>query len=456
MESACERPGQVPSRGSGNGQDAWPGAALGELRTAVAGGRWAEVAALRARITPRTAEQRRLLDQVARQALLHARMAVILGDASQSGAGPSGTARGTAGGVACDDGVVALRRNLAALDGDRAQAAALLRKAIPAGSPPGPADPGLSRYDVGQLNLPEHAGRLLRVIGVARPAAGEVFAIGDAGSAQALPAAWDGDPVARGTPVEVVGRWDSGREVLECCSCAAVGQVPDYAEACAAVEDMCARAGLAAEPIQVRVVPSGDLDPSVARARHKRRVGEWHAVLAAAELLEDALRASRLSLETLARVHEVTVGPGTARAGQLRQGPAVIRWSGVITYRAPPVAAARSQASGYLRDLAAELRHSTATRHPATLAAEAVAALTSSHPFADGNGRAARALATWLLLRSGFQQRAEGTLGTFLDAHLDEHYRTLRNCQASPWGWHQLFYDAVLATFERRPSRAAP
>lgn len=411
-------------------------------------GRWAQVA-LHACVTPETAGEQQLLDQLARQATLHARMALILGAASQSSAGPSGTAG--------DDGVVALvQRNLAALDGDRGRAAALLRKGVPPNRPPDPGDTGLPRCDVGQLILPEHAGRLLRVLGVARPVAGEVFAVGDAGSAQVLPAAWDGGPVARGTPVEVTGRWDSSRQVLECCSCAAAGQVPDYAEACAAVEDLCARAGLAAEPIQVRVVPSRDLDPSVARARHRRRVGEWEAVLAAAELLEDALRASRLSLETLARVHEVTAGPATARAGQLRQTPAVIRWSGVITYRAPPVAAARSQASGYLRDLAAELQHATATRHPATLAAEAVATLTSSHPFADGNGRAARAVATWLLLRSGFQRRAEGTLSTFLDAHLDEHYRALRNCQASPWGWHQLFYDAVLATFERRPPRVAP
>jgi Fic/DOC family len=360
--------------------------------------------------------------------------------------------RGAADGIAGHDGVAALvRRNLAALDGDRVGAAALLRKGIPASRPPGPGAPWLTPCDVGQLSLPERAGRLQRVIGVARPAAGEVFAVGDAGSSQVLPVAWGGDPVARGTPVEVVGRWDSGKEVLECCACATVGQVPDYTEACAAVEDLCVRAGLAAAPMQVRVVPSSDLDPSVARARDKRRVGEWDAVLAAAELLEDALRASRLSLETLARVHEIVTSPGTARAGQLRQGPAVIRWSGVITYRAPPVAAARSQAGGYLRELATELQDRTAVRHPATRAAETVAALTSSHPFADGNGRTARAVATWLLLRSGFQQRAGGTLGTFLDAHLDEHYRTLRNCQASPWGWHQLFYDAVLATFERRP-----
>jgi Fic family protein len=164
-----------------------------------------------------------------------------------------------------------------------------------------------------------------------------------------------------------------------------------------------------------------------------------------------------LSLETLARVHELTAGRGTGRvkAGQLRQGAAVIRWSGVITYRAPPVAAARSQVSDYLGDLAAELQQGNAARHPATMAAEAVATLTSSHLFADGNGRTARALATWLLLRSGFRRRAEGTLGTFLDAHLDEHYRALRNCQASPWGWHQLFYDAVLVTFEPRRSCAA-
>jgi len=425
------------------GSTSGPDAGLGELRIAVLGGRWDQVAALCAAITPASDDERLLLDQVAGQATLHVRAARVL-----SAAGHLAPEIPDPAGIR-DAGcplVWAVRRNFAALDGD---CAALLRKSLPADCSPGRGWVSLPRRDAGHLNRSRQAGELLRVIGVARPSAGEGFAIGDAGSPQALAVAGAGGPVARGTPVEVVGRWDGDRKIFGCRSFAPLGQVPDYGQVCAAVEDLCARAGLGAGPMQVRVVPSGELNQSVVQARNRRRLGEWNAVLAAAELFEHALTTSQLSLEALAHIHQITVGPSTARAGQLRQTPAVIRWCGVITYRAPPVASAHSQTRSYLRDLTTELQNGDPTRHPAALAAEAVATLSKAHPFADGNGRVARALATWLLLRSGFQRRTDGTLGTFLDAHLDEHYSTLRNLPVSPWGWHQLFCDAVLATFKR-------
>ena len=430
-------------------QHARPGAALVELRTAVLGGRWEQVGALCASLTPAADDEALLLDQVACQAALHVRADRVLGGIGHRAPGLAVPSTGTED-AGCRR-TRAMRRNFAALDGDRAQAAALLRECLPAGGSLGPRWASLPRCDVGCLNRSRQPGALLRVIGVARPSAGDGFAIGDGGSPASLPVAGAGGPVARGTPVEVAGRWDSDRKIFECQSFITLGHVPDYARVCAAVEDLCARVGLAAEPIQVPVVASGELDQSVRQAR-STRLGEWNAMLASAELFEEALTSSQLSLEALAHVHEIIVGASTARAGQLRQTPAVIRWCGLITYRTPPVMTARSQTSRYLRDLAAELRGGSA-RHPAALAAEAVACLTESHPFSDGNGRVARALATWLLLRSGFQRRTDGTLSTFLDAHTDEDYSTLRNFRVSPWGWHQLFYDAALATFERPRAR---
>ena len=133
----------------------------------------------------------------------------------------------------------------------------------------------------------------------------------------------------------------------------------------------------------------------------------------------------------------------------MRIKPAGIRLRGVVTFRAPPAQEARSQTFSYLRDLSTELQAPESARHPAALGAGAVARLTSSHPFADGNGRVARAVAAWLLLRAGFRQRSNASLGVYLEARLDEQFSTLRNVQANPWGWHQLFYDAVLATFTR-------
>ena len=465
-----------------DGPRACADALLGELRLAVLGGRWDQVAALCASMTPAVGTERLLLDQLAGQAELHACADRVLraghpapGLAAPGLAAPGLAAPGLAAPGLAAPGLAApglpgpaagltdasrqltraLRRSLAALGGDRAQAAALFRQHLPVASSLDPDWASLPRRDVGCVTLPWQTRGLQRVIGVARPLADGAFAIGDAASPEALPVAGVGDAVARGTPIEVVGRWNGGRRIVECRSLATIGQVPDYPGICAAVENLCARAGLAAEPMQLRLRPPGELDQSVVQARDKRRLGEWDATLAAAELLDHALSAGQLSLEALARVHAIVVGASSARAGQLRQTPAVIRWCGVITCRTPPVPAARSQARGYLSDLAAELRNGASGRHPATLAAEAIAFLTASHPFADGNGRVSRALATWLLLRSGFRRRADNTLGTFLDAHLDEHYRALRNFRVSPWGWHQLFYDAVLATFERAPAPVA-
>ena len=414
------------------------------------GGHWAQVVALCNSITAVGSKEHQLLDQLACQAMLNAQAVRALSAAGRSSPGQQSQFVDAA-----DAGchlVRAVRRNLAAVDGDRGQALTLLREDLPASGSISPDWASLPLSDIGDLrgSLQNHAP--VRVIGLARPSASDGLTIGDAGSSVALTIKGIGERVPRGTPVEVVGRWDGGTRILECQFFGILKQVPDYAKVCAAVEDLCARADVAGEPMQVRVLPSSELDQSVLDARAKRRLVERNAELAAAECFEAALSTSQLSLETLARVHAIVIGASAPRAGKLRQTPAVIRWCGVITYRAPPVATARSQATACLRNVANELEQGNSARHPAANAAEAMALLNKSHPFADGNGRVARALATWLLLRSGFQRRTDGTLGTFLDTHLDEYYSTLGNFDVSPWGWHQLFYDAVLATFGRTPA----
>jgi Fic family protein len=85
--------------------------------------------------------------------------------------------------------------------------------------------------------------------------------------------------------------------------------------------------------------------------------------------------------------------------------------------------------------------------HPAALAADAIARFTDLHPFADGNGRVARAIATWLLIRAGYRPNPHLTLGAFFRLHQREHYRALRHHELDPWSWHQFFFDAALTCF---------
>jgi fido (protein-threonine AMPylation protein) len=421
---------------------------LTEVRIAVLAGRWDKVGALCDSIVSGDDGDRLVLDQLRRQAALHAQAARVLTSGSSSMPKLPSPADAIQ-----DAGVEISRaawRNFAALDGDRALAAALLQEGRPARASLGPGLDSRPRLDVACVTRSRLGADRLRVIGVARPAADDVLALGDGGSPAAFPVRGAVELVARGTPVEVVGRWRGETGTFECESFVPCGEVPDYRLVCAAIEKLWSLASLPTEPMQVRVVPVSQLDHYVTRSRSRRRVGEWDAARASADILEGALNSCQLSLETLLHVHELVLDPSTAGVGQLRQTPAVIRWCGVITYRAPPVAEARRRTCRYLAKLVAELQErGGSARHPATLAADAAASLSSFHPFADGNGRVSRAVATWLLLRSGFRRRAKSNLSTLLDANLAEHYQTLRNVHVSPWGWHQLFYDAVLATFER-------
>lgn len=408
----------------------WPGA-LAELRAAVVGARWDRAAELCALVAPSCERQRVLVETARQQIRLHAEEVQV---ACGQGAAPASPLAWLT------------RSSLAAIDGRPGEARAALRESVAASTP----EPGAA------ISWPDrdsgmHSGRAgdpRRLIGVVRPSGRDDFTIGEAGSLREIRVVNGSCPAARGTPVEMAGHWNDDKRAFECARIRFLSAVPDYAAACAAVTDLCALAGLPAAP-QRRLAPSSAIDPHVLQARARRREREPDLALAAAEILEPALAASRLSLDALARVHAMAVGQAHTSAGQLRITAAVIRWGGVITFRAPPVETARSQARHYLRDLTAELRAPESARHPAVLGAEAVARLTSSHPFADGNGRVARAVASWLLLRAGFRLRGDASPATYLDARLDEHFVTLRNVEVSPWAWHQLFYDAVLTTFTR-------
>jgi hypothetical protein len=75
----------------------------------------------------------------------------------------------------------------------------------------------------------------------------------------------------------------------------------------------------------------------------------------------------------------------------------VVRLDGLPWLVAPPAAAAR-------RDAEIFVASARLAEHPpvstSMLAADVLAILTDLHPFPDGNGRVARALATWLPVRS--------------------------------------------------------
>ncbi|HMO50805.1 MAG TPA: Fic family protein [Kiritimatiellia bacterium] len=67
--------------------------------------------------------------------------------------------------------------------------------------------------------------------------------------------------------------------------------------------------------------------------------------------------------------------------------------------------------------------------HPVITSAIAHHRLVSIHPFADGNGRIARALATWLLYSRGFDTEHIFALDDFFEADRQRYYDTLQQAR---------------------------
>jgi fido (protein-threonine AMPylation protein) len=66
------------------------------------------------------------------------------------------------------------------------------------------------------------------------------------------------------------------------------------------------------------------------------------------------------------------------------------------------------------------------------------------HPFFEGNGRTARALATYLLRRSGFREKRGHSLERYFDANIEDCYDTLyQSGKGDPLPWLLFFAAAV-------------
>ena len=89
----------------------------------------------------------------------------------------------------------------------------------------------------------------------------------------------------------------------------------------------------------------------------------------------------------------------TSHPGKWRPGPIFVRneRSGERVYEGPDA----QLVHGLMHELVEELNHPLPATHPMVLAALSHLNLVMIHPFADGNGRMARALQTLVLARSG-------------------------------------------------------
>jgi Fic family protein len=151
----------------------------------------------------------------------------------------------------------------------------------------------------------------------------------------------------------------------------------------------------------------------------------WRAL----DWIEEQLEAGRGMTEDFVReLHAIIIVRGHGRRGtrsdyRERECPVVDTATGAIDYGPPEPADVRA----LMADLIGWSRTADAQAFPAPVRAGLMAhRFVSIHPFPDGNGRTARALATTELWRSGYDMRGFLSLEEHYTANLDAYYSSLQ------------------------------
>jgi len=111
----------------------------------------------------------------------------------------------------------------------------------------------------------------------------------------------------------------------------------------------------------------------------------------------------KLDLAALLLLQAFLVPLSNPYRGKLREGPGFIRLDGSRHRELPAPADARRDADRAVRDLESAIASGAALLEPEETANDIEFGLSAAHLFMDGNGRLARAVGNWVLLRAGYQ-----------------------------------------------------
>jgi len=138
----------------------------------------------------------------------------------------------------------------------------------------------------------------------------------------------------------------------------------------------------------------------------------------------------RITEEQLKHLHKLTVEKilPVDECGAYRNTQVVLRNSqtGEISFRPPPSVEVPFLIEDFLQWL-----NSTATKemHPVLQAGITHYELVRIHPFVDGNGRVARAIATWVLFREGYDIKKFFSLEEHYDKDDSGYYKALQSVE---------------------------
>ncbi len=122
------------------------------------------------------------------------------------------------------------------------------------------------------------------------------------------------------------------------------------------------------------------------------------------------------------------------------------RMTGEVSFRPPPPEEVPDQ----MRDLI-EWLNSSQHLHPVIIAGITHYELVRIHPFVDGNGRAARALATLVLYLRKFDIKQFFALDDYYDSDRRSYYRALKSVDENGdlTGWLEYFTDGIFISITR-------
>jgi Fic family protein len=212
------------------------------------------------------------------------------------------------------------------------------------------------------------------------------------------------------------------------------------------------------EEVEQILEPAADATttPVLGRDRDIQEVINYRNVMDYIDALKNNLRDNKnisLTGAMLKEIHRQTVAAilPNEEAGKYRTVKVVIRnnTTGEITFRPPPP----TEVPFYIDELFAWLNSSVGLMmHPLLRAGVLHYELARIHPFTDGNGRTARAMALLLLFLEGYQVKKFFALEEYYDSHPQEYYIALQSVattQGDLTSWLEYFTLGIAIEFNR-------
>lgn len=182
-----------------------------------------------------------------------------------------------------------------------------------------------------------------------------------------------------------------------------------------------------------------------AREKDKREVLNYMNTLRLIDQMKEPL-----GLDILLQIHASLMQGLLAIevCGKVRQEPvAVVDHRGHIVFQTPPP----EEVPVLLEDFLAWLNGPSKDFHPVIVSSIAHYELVRIHPFLDGNGRTARALATLILYLRGFDTRRFFSLDEYYNTDLPSYYAALAQADRTGdlSGWLEYVAEGVAISMKR-------